>query len=94
MTLTEFAKKLREVFKFKYLTVSPKTIWRDDCIGLDIFINKPWFSIEGPYWIDSEIFTRGMLIIPYNLLAGTLDLSEYKNEYGEIDFSKCIVEVE
>ena len=93
MTLTEFAKKLKEDFEFKYLTVSPKTIWQDDCIGLDIFINKPWFSAKDRHWVDTEFFTRGMLVIPESLLEINLDLSEYKDEDGEIDYSKCIVEV-
>lgn len=94
MTLTEFAKKLREVFKFKYLTASFKTRWEKDCVGLDIYNNKPWFSAKDRLWVDTEFFTRGMLVIPESLLAINLDLSEYKNERGEIDFSKCIVEVE
>lgn len=94
MTLTELANELRKLFKFKYLTVSPKTIWRDDCIGLDIFINKPWFSAKDRHWVDMEFFTRGMLVIPESLLEINLDLSEYKDENGEIDYSKSIVSME
>lgn len=94
MTLNELAIELRKIFKFKYLTVSFKTKWLEDCVGLDIFNNKPWFYSKGRYWVDTESLTRGMLVIPDNLLACSLDLSEYTDENGNIDYSKCIVEVE
>ena len=93
LTLTELARELRKVFKFRYLTASFKTRWLEDCIGLDIFNNKPWFSSKDRCWVDTEFFTRGMLVIPDNLLACSLDLSEYADENGNIDYSKCIVEV-
>lgn len=88
MTLTEFAKELRKIIKFNYLTYNQYGIL---CI---------WAG-ERP----KPVFTRGFCFWNYyrerTFAIGSidtkdcvdLDLSEYKDENGEIDFSKCIVEV-
>lgn len=84
MTLTELAKKLREIFKFRYLTVSP---YREDVL---LWRDKP--ECDGFYWRSTEPCAQ--LAFHSNLLSVSLDLFEYKDAEGNIDYSKCIVEVE
>ena len=89
MTLTELARKLREVFRFKYLTVSRS--------GVELFIvmykSKPEFNTIWKGW-DTGAPVAPCPIAASKDLRCDLDLSEYKDENGEIDYSKCIVEVE
>ena len=89
LTLTELAKKLRKIFGFKYLTASRS--------GVELFIvmyrTKPEFNTIWKGW------DMGNPVAPCPIAASEdlrcdLDLSEYKDENGEIDYSKCIVEVE
>lgn len=89
MTLTELAHELRKLFKFKYLTEDP--------IGV-IFCwdGKPVYDAVEYFWITGS---RGRVkpvleTWPSSMTVKTLDLSEYKDENGEIDYSKCIVEVD
>ena len=84
MTLTELAKKLREIFEFKYLTVSP---YREEVL---LWWDKP--ESDGFYWWETETCTQ--VAFYSNVLSVPLNLSEYKDENGNIDYSKCIVEVE
>ena len=89
MTLTELAHELRKIFKFKYLTV-------------EIAIFNPYFCLwtERPYWNGTYWGAKedGQKHIVTDFLSfetvASIDLSEYKDENGEIDYSKCIVEVE
>ena len=93
LTLKELAHEMRKIFRFKYLTACNK-ITGNSPIGLDLFTgDKPWFSSDG-YWVDNYVVAGGSLVIPVALLSMDLDLSEYADENGEIDFSRCIVEVE
>ena len=99
MTLTELAHELRKLFKFKYLgygevfcfglaynaiTISDKPLHleiRDEGgEGCPCYIHE---------WNSEEIKD---VFYPEDL-AFSLDLSEYADEDGEIDYSKCIVEV-
>lgn len=93
MTLKELARKLRKIFRFKYLTACYK-MTAGSRIGLDLFIGpKPDFTHDG-YWANNYVVAGGSLVIPADLLDIPLDLSEYKDADGNIDYSKCIVEVE
>ena len=89
MTLTELANELRKIFRFKYLT--------KDSIG-DIYCwnGKPVYDETESYWHSGS---RGgvapvLETWPSSSTVKSLDLSEYANETGEIDYSKCIVEVD
>ena len=93
MTLKELAHELRKIFKFKYLTVSP------DFCGCPIEIYcwtsiRPTYNAKGRMWIISQ---EGSQTIMSSFeawhLEKSLDLSEYADESGEIDYSRCIVEV-
>ena len=87
MTLTELARELRKLFKFKYLTYSNE--YEEDEICL--FQGRVAY-VDGA-WNDQPPYAMAMVIDP-DLLSAKLDLSEYADENGEIDYSKCIVEVE
>ena len=99
MTLTELARELRKLFKFKYLAYGGMFYWGRSYNVLWIS-GKPLTLVvrdeggEGvPCYIHEwegediiETFSEDDLVYP-------LDLSEYKDENGDIDYSKCIVEV-
>ena len=93
LTLKELAREMRKLFKFKYLTVSP------DFCGCPIEIYcwtsiRPTYNAKGRMWIISQ---EGSQTIMSSFeawhLEKSLDLSEYADESGEIDYSRCIVEV-
>lgn len=92
LTFKELAHKLRKIFRFKYLTVSP-----DICgCPLKIFCwnIRPTYRAEGRMWLTS--MEGAPTIVTYLEawhLEKSLDLSEYKDAGGNIDYSKCIVEV-
>lgn len=90
LTLKELARELRKVFRFKYLTCDGCGDQRDYCIWLD----KPEYTRDGwiVYTISSVV--NSLLLFESYKLAIQLDLSEYKDADGNIDYSKCIVEVE
>lgn len=89
LTLKELARELRKIFEFKYLTCDGCGDQRDYCIWLD----KPEYTRDGwiVYTISSVV--NSLLLFESYKLAIQLDLSEYKDADGNIDYSKCIVEV-
>lgn len=88
MTLRELAQELRKIFKFKYLTCEFYSASKRYFISL--WNGKPRWG-GGHWWHDNCD-----LIVDIKILTKfiDLDLSENKDEHGEIDYSKCIVEVE
>lgn len=93
LTLEELANKLREIIDFRYLTACGKMVG-NNIVGLDLFRgDRPWFSDDG-YWVNNYVVAGGSLVIPAGILAVNLDLSEYVDESGKVDYSKCIVEVQ
>ena len=84
LTLTELAGELRKLFEFKYLTVT------DD-----------WPMPTVMMWSKKPEYDRGWNIVFSSSYLGSfnywavrnIDLSEYKDADGNIDYSKCIVEV-
>lgn len=88
-TLKELACELRKLFRFKYLTV-------------EIAIYNPYFCLwtERPYWNGKYWGAKedGQKHIVTDFLSfetvASIDLSEYRDADGNIDYSKCIVEVE
>lgn len=88
LTLTELAHELRKLFRFKYLTVSLNKrlhLWSG---------RAPIYRIAEKYWTSDFIKTSVLGKLLGMELVNVLDLSEYKDEQGNIDYSKCIVEVE
>ena len=84
ITLTELAQELRKIFRFRYLTAEAQlgkivALWTD----------KPFFTGYGWCFTDEA---KCVLDIRFHHIP-VLDLSEYKNKNGFIDYSKCIVEV-
>ena len=84
LTLRELAQELRRLFRFKYLTVDPYadeiTFWMDK----PEWVCDSWWAGDSSYLFDFYA----------NRLNAYLDLSEYKDADGNIDYSKCLVEVE
>lgn len=88
MTLTELARELRKIFRFKYLTV-------------EIAIYNPYFCLwrerpywNGKYWGAKEDGQKHLVtdFLDFEIVE-SIDLSEYRDADGNIDYSKCIVEV-
>lgn len=99
LTLTELAHELRKLFKFKYLAYGEIFAWGGCYLVLTIGELPLELRVrdvggEGvPCYIHewtSDGVTNGFL--PEDL-AVSIDLSEYADENGEIDYSRCIVEV-
>ena len=84
LTLKELAHELRRLFRFKYLTVSSTNGW---CINVWKYFKPEWSEIDG--WIGCYL---AFDIYPDELIC-ELDFSEYEDADGNIDYSKCIVEV-
>ena len=88
MTLEELAQMLRKIFKFKYLTAEIVIYNTYFCM----WDQKPRWN--GKYWEAEEDGKKHIItdFLAYEIVK-ELDLSEYKDENREIDYSKCIVEV-
>lgn len=88
MTLSELANELRKIFNFDCLTA--------ECIDSDInfcmWEGKPSWDERGWSIKDcSETYAENSFWSFQ--LTNEVDLSEYKDADGNIDYSKCIVEV-
>lgn len=83
LTLKELAQRLRKIFRFRYLTVDYDfpalliSMWNEE----SVFGFSRWDRSTGYVGEFSE-----------NALSRSLNLSEYADENGEIDYSRCIVE--
>ena len=88
MTLTELARELRKLFKFKYLTAHRS--------GVELFLRM--YAKEPSYFKTYSVWGEAdAVFFPIAVsedLRVDIDLSEYKDADGNIDYSKCIVEVE
>lgn len=82
MTLKELAVKLRKIFDFEYLTLEK--------IGhaVSMWNGKPKFS--------GDLVWSGAIYLGEvrSKHIATLDVSEYKDEDGNIDYDRCIVRAE
>ena len=87
MTLKELAHGLRKIFRFKYLTASED--WPLPTIIL--WGGKVEYDGRGWNMIAPKSYYGSFNV---SALCTKLDLSEYRDENGTIDYSKCIVEVE
>ena len=88
LTLKELSCELRKIFTFRYLTTSR---------GSDLLVLwkvKPRFIQGVREWYINDFTVDNFMLIDTAFLSSKLDLSEYKDADGIIDYSKCIVEVE
>ena len=92
MTLKELAHELRKLFRFKYLTVD-EDFRNDNKTTIAIWKDRPEFN-QWNEWEMGLIPCNGCFDVEMLNIAESLDLSEYKDTDGNIDYSKCIVEVE
>lgn len=91
MTLQELANKLSEIYIFDYLTfdsdldIGPRMI---------IWKGKPKWqrSLKWYPGKDFSAYAVAGMSNPYYMKVD-IDLSEYADDKGNIDYSKCIVEV-
>ncbi len=86
LTLKELAHELRKIFKFSYLTVDDSRCicaWRGE---------KPRYPEQGRYWTGNS--WEVSIVLETWAREVYINLSEYADENGDIDYSKCIVEVE
>lgn len=103
LTLKELAREMRKIFEFDILTYSA---WEDgDCYvteQLDEIVL--WFrrvpdalpeydETAGNFYGDVEVCALLKISSMSAMVSEAIDLSEYADESGEIDYSRCIVEV-
>lgn len=93
ITLIKLAHELRKLFNFRWLTL-------DENNGIDLWMcfadnDPPKFSGDYFLWSSESPNTRAICTIDFDtkIAAVNLNLSEYRNDNGDIDYSKCIVEV-
>ena len=93
MTLKELAHEMRKIFRFKYLVAYAYPGWEAPYI--ELYGLKPRFAKNGGLnqWFFMDT-TGGDVNFNSKRLACTLNLSEYADADGNIDYSKCIEEVE
>ena len=87
MTLKELAREMRKILRFRYLTYERNVLDEGE---ICLWEFKPTYC-EGSWRISLDASSY-MAIYP-EFLSFNLDLSEYRDENGNIDYSKCIVEV-
>ena len=89
LTLKELAHDLRKVLKFRYLTAE-RPIHN---LYFALWNQKPVWN--GESWRPADNSDRHIVADFFEFeIVGNLDLSEYRDADGVIDYSKCIVEVE
>ena len=88
LTLKELAHELRKIFRFKYLTAHRSGVE----LFLRMYAKKPSYFKTYNVWGNADAVFFPIAVSED--LRIDIDLSEYKDENGNIDYSKCIVEVE
>lgn len=99
MTFIEMVQKMKEIEpNIKYVVAEPRCV-------LCGYENRPAFSKSGRMWRDPQklpgegmtAWLKAVVDCPLITVSvekfGLLDLSEYTDSEGAIDWSKCIVEV-
>lgn len=88
LTLKELAHELRKIFKFGCLTAE-RPIHN---LYFALWNQKPVWN--GESWRPADNSDRHIVADFFEFeIVGNLDLSEYTDKHGEIDYSRCIVEV-
>ena len=86
LTLKELAREMRKLFEFDYVTVDANE-------SITFWVRKPlYISMCGLWERNAYLDSWDIFNIDFSS-AVNLDLSEYKDADGNIDYSKCIVEV-
>lgn len=99
MTLNELAKELRKIFKFRYLAAGEMFYWGHSHTVVFLSNGPLTLSVrdeggEGcPCYIHEWEGEDIVEVISELDLVCPLDISEYKDADGNIDYSKSIVEV-
>lgn len=90
LTLTRIAHVFRSYYKFDYFVVEPSE-FGNPVAKLWISEKRPIFTKYGWGYDTNDDYDY----IEVNIwdLTEELDLSEYKDESGKVDYGKCIVEV-
>ena len=91
LTLKELAHELRKLFGFGYLVAYGSELYG---YRVRAYLFKPKYIPIGGFWFNATRGNDALLDISFSDLRVNLDLSEYKDADGNIDYSKCIVEVE
>lgn len=93
MTLKELAQELKKTIAFDYMTMHKN--WCENPIIL-LYGGKPRYSRGGDIggWCTVAGKSRVICSINAYSVIGGIQLSEYADDQGNIDYSKCIVEVE
>ena len=92
LTLEELAHELRKFFDFRYITAD---VHGTDSVFVDLWHSEePIYRHEYDKWLDQGLEKLGWFSFNVRWIKKRLDLSEYADENGEIDYSRCIVEVE
>ena len=86
LTLTELARETRKLFEFDYVTVDAEG-------SITFWVRKPLYISMCGLW-ERNAYLDSWDIFNIDISSAVnLDLSEYKDAGGNIDYSKCIVEV-
>ena len=85
LTLKELAREMRKLFEFDYVTVDAEE-------SITFWVRKPLYISMCGLW-ERSLGSLDIFSIDFSYFVN-LDLSEYKDADGDIDYSKCIVEVE
>ena len=92
LTLTELARELRKIFKFKYLTVA----YDGERLHIELWSHKPSYVYEHGnwFWYFMPYKIRGQAYFCSEDLIDDINLDEYMISSSSVDYSRCIVEVE
>lgn len=90
LTLRELARELRKIFGFGYLVAYGSELYG---YRVRAYLLKPKYIPIGGFWFNETRGNDALLDISFSDLMCDLDLSEYADENGNIDYSRCIVEV-
>lgn len=85
LTLKELAREMRKLFEFDYVTVDAEE-------SIIFWVRKPLYISMCGLW-ERSLGSLDLFSIDFSYFVN-LDLSEYKDADGNIDYSKCIVEVD
>ena len=93
MTLKELAQEIKKIIAFDYMTMHKN--WGNTPTIL-LYVGKPRYSRGGDIGRWCPVLGKSCVICSINVyrVIGGIQLLEYADEQGSIDYSKCIVEVE
>lgn len=96
MTLAEFAHEMGKFFNIKYVTFERGpfkdivNLWEE----MPTYVVYDSVNGDGFWQPPTRFFMNNPLVLYPRMFKADLDLSEYEDENGKVDCSKCIVEVQ